>query len=286
MIRSGALTAGLVLLLVVPAAAQVPQVEIVAPDNLALTYDGSESSRGSVWVRNGTDAAFAPRFRASVEKADGAAKPLEVVVVDDAGEEVSQAHDVRAHDVTRYRLFLRASPKSELADASGELVVSGGDDVDSLSLSVAKKAFADKGVTGALLFPLAPAFVLVLLGGLLAIVGKKIDLFDSLTSDLDYSKSFASTLTAVGALLGTVIAASVLPEETTTLSKAAFVALNLIFGVGVVVAGLVYATFHRGVWTDVKPEGRRRADTPAAQAGGHGRRLSRRLAHHRVGRVR
>jgi hypothetical protein len=207
-----------------------------------------------VWVRNGTDAAFAPRFRASVEEADGRAEPLDVVVVDDAGEEVSQAHDVRAHDVTRYRLFLRAPPKSEPADASGELVVSGGDDVDSLSLSVAKKAFADKGVTGALLIPLAPAFVLVLLGGILAVARKEIGLFDSLTSDLDYSKSFASTLTAAGALLGTVIAASVLPEETTTLSKAAFVALNLIFGVGVVVAGLVYTAFQRGVWTDVKPE--------------------------------
>ena len=270
MFRSGALIAALALVLAVPAAAQVPEVAIVAPDNMALTYDADETSTDSVWVRNGTDAAFAPRFRASVEMADGTAERLDVVVVDDAGEAVSQAHDVRAHDVTRYRLFLRAPPKSELADASGELVVSGGDNVDSLTLSVAKKAFADKGVTGALLFPLAPAIVLVLLGALLAVVGKEIDLFDSLTSELDYSKSFASTLTAAGALLGTVIAASVLPEETTTLSKAAFVALNLTFGVGVIVAGLVYAAFQRGVWTDVKPE--KVGAKPKTPAAHHGRR--------------
>jgi hypothetical protein len=168
---------------------------------------------------------------------------------------VSQAHDVRAHDVTRYRLVVRASPKSELADASGELVVSGGDEVDSLSLSVAKKAtFADKGVTGALLYPLAPAFVLVLLGGVFAGVrGEWSDLVGVLPADVD-SKSFASTLTAVGALLGTVIGAGVLPEETTTLSRAAFVALKLISGVGVVVAALVYAALEWPVWTDVEPK--------------------------------
>jgi hypothetical protein len=168
---------------------------------------------------------------------------------------VSQAHDVRAHDVTRYRLVVRASPKSELADASGELVVSGDDEVDSLSLSVAKKAtFADKGVTGALLYPLAPAFVLVLLGGAFAGVrGEWSDLVGVLPADVD-SKSFASTLTAVGALLGTVIGAGVLPEETTTLSRAAFVALKLISGVGVVVAALVYAALEWPVWTDVEPK--------------------------------
>jgi hypothetical protein len=86
MIRSGVLIVALILLLVEPAAGQMPQVEIVAPDNLALTYDGGESSTRSVWVRNGTDAAFAPRFRPSVETADGAPKRLDVVVVDDSGQ--------------------------------------------------------------------------------------------------------------------------------------------------------------------------------------------------------
>jgi hypothetical protein len=100
---------------------------------------------------------------------------------------------------------------------------------------------------------LVPAFILVLAGGLLAILGRETGWKTALPADLDFSTSFASTLTAVQALLGTVIAASVLPEQTTTLSQAAFIALNLIFGAGVVVAGLVYAALQVPKWTDVDP---------------------------------
>ena len=55
-------------------------------------------------------------------------------------------------------------------------------------------------------------------------------------AEFDFSKSFASTLTAVGALLGTIISAGVLPEETVNLSKGAYVGLNLTFGIAIVIA--------------------------------------------------
>ena len=66
--------------------------------------------------------------------------------------------------------------------------------------------------------------------------------------EFDFSKSSASTLTVVGALLGTAIAAGVLPEDTGSPSKEAFTALNLLFGVGVVVAGVVYAALPNKMW--------------------------------------
>ena len=56
-----------------------------------------------------------------------------------------------------------------------------------------------------------------------------------------YSESWASSLTLVGALLGTVLAASVLPEKLDLFSKAGYSAFNVFFGMLVLVAPLAYA---------------------------------------------
>lgn len=55
-----------------------------------------------------------------------------------------------------------------------------------------------------------------------------------------FSDSWASNLTAVGVLLGTVVAASVLPENPHLLTKTQYGALNLYFGMLVVVAAFLY----------------------------------------------
>jgi len=55
----------------------------------------------------------------------------------------------------------------------------------------------------------------------------------------DFSKSWGSNLTVVGALLGTILAAGALPD-TTSLSKQTYAGLNLLFGVLILVAPLVY----------------------------------------------
>ena len=49
----------------------------------------------------------------------------------------------------------------------------------------------------------------------------------------------------MGAVLATIIAASVLPEETVNLSKAGFVGLNLTFALAIPVAGIVYAAVQK-----------------------------------------
>jgi hypothetical protein len=60
-----------------------------------------------------------------------------------------------------------------------------------------------------------------------------------------YSESWATSLTLVGALLGTVLGAGVLPEKLDLFSKAGYSAFNVLFGMLVLVAPLVYAAAQR-----------------------------------------
>lgn len=56
----------------------------------------------------------------------------------------------------------------------------------------------------------------------------------------DFTTSFASSITAVGALLGTVLSAQVLPHDTELLTKAEYAGLNVLFGALVVLAPFIY----------------------------------------------
>jgi hypothetical protein len=61
-----------------------------------------------------------------------------------------------------------------------------------------------------------------------------------------FSKSWASTLTAGGALLGTILSTTaVIPKSTKLLSSAAFAGLNLLFGFIILVAPLLFSAFAR-----------------------------------------
>lgn len=249
------LLAAVLLVLLAPGVseAQTLGLDIVQPEQLALTFDDRESSKASVWVRNTTDRRGTPVFQANVENSEGNASRIAVVLLD-GQDKPTTAQALPARSVRRYRLLVRSSGKPAPEDVSGLLIVRGVGAPGSIPLAVGKKkAFADQGVTAALLWPLLPAALLILLAGALAIHGTT-TLRSPLPADLDFKTSFASTVTAAGAVLATVIAASVLPEETATLSKEAFVALNLVFGIAVVVAGLVYAALQRPVWVDAKKE--------------------------------
>jgi hypothetical protein len=62
----------------------------------------------------------------------------------------------------------------------------------------------------------------------------------------DFSKSWASTLTIVGAVLGTILSASgVVPATTKYLTHGSYAALNLLFGIVVVLAPFVYRALGR-----------------------------------------
>ncbi len=62
----------------------------------------------------------------------------------------------------------------------------------------------------------------------------------------DFSKSWASTFTVVGALLGTILSSLVLPETPERFSKATLAGMNLVFGVAILLAPLIFALSQTG----------------------------------------
>ena len=79
-------------------------------------------------------------------------------------------------------------------------------------------------------------------------VGDKGGLADKLGPvDWDFSKSWASNLTVFSALLGTILAAGVLPTDTSAARKATYAGLNLLFGLGILIGPFLYTAFQTGV---------------------------------------
>jgi hypothetical protein len=65
----------------------------------------------------------------------------------------------------------------------------------------------------------------------------------------DFSKNFAANLTLVGALLATILAAGVLPDDTSYLPKATYGVLSVLFGIVVLVAPLAFLAFQKPTGT-------------------------------------
>jgi hypothetical protein len=240
-----------------------PQLEIVAPDELALK---ASSADASIWLRNPTDAPILPRLSASLEDHDGAAvseAAAQVVVIDDADAEIApdSVPPVPARSVSRYRVLLEGSAIED--GVSGELIASADGLVSGVTtLSVAARADYDVDSNLVLGIPLLLAVVIMALAWTGA--GRPSAKAPLGALDLDFTKSFASTLTAVGALLGTIVAAGVLPDDTQHLTSDAYVALNLVFGVAIVVAALIYASVQRATWDDL-PDTRPKQQTRKQQ---------------------
>ena len=233
----------------------MPELEFVSPTEIKLTATGEESAKTSVWLRNESTEDVRPVFSASMEEKDGTAVSpgqVRVVLVDDAGSEIAPdaVSPLPANGVGRYRLMLKGSGVG--TDISGQLVATAaGVAPASVGISVSKKTVLNRGVNTALLAPFVLAAIVVFIAWAITLVPFNEPLPKL---DLDFKESFASTLTAVGALLGTVISASVLPEDTVNMSKEAFTALNLLFGVAVVAAGLFYSAMQKPEWVTNKDD--------------------------------
>jgi hypothetical protein len=223
------------------AVAQNPELTFVAPESLTAELSGSTSDDVSVWLKNGSGQTVTPSFSTVLENGDG--EPVNSKVEISSG----SAKSLDAYEVERYRVHLLNGSKS-----SGELVASAdGVAPAAISIAVAPKLPDGRGVTGVLLISLAVAFLVTLICAAWIFIRKNVKLTAPLGSaELDFSKSFASTLTAVGAVLGTIISAGVLPEETVQLSKTDFTGLNLTFGLAIVVAGVVYSMVQKIVPDD------------------------------------
>jgi hypothetical protein len=224
------------------ATAQEPELAFVGADEgLTAELTGSRSDDLSVWLKNTSDRVVTPSFAVVLENKSG--EPVNSKVEVSGG----RTAPLSAYDVGLYRIHLVDGTSSK-----GELVASAaGVSPASVSIAVGKKLPVGRGVNGVLLGSLGLAFLVTLICAAWIFIRKNVKLTAPLGSvELDFSKSFASTLTAVGAILGTIISAGVLPEQTVNLSKTGFTGLNLTFGLAIVVSGVVYSMVQRIVPDD------------------------------------
>jgi hypothetical protein len=100
-----------------------------------------------------------------------------------------------------------------------------------------------KGITVAHLvfISLAVAGLFVAIRWLVPWETTRVDLLKRMGSPgWDFTSSWASNFTVVGAVLGTILGAGVLPDQTHLFPKGSYSALNLLFGVVTVLAPIAY----------------------------------------------
>lgn len=212
------------------------ELQVVEPDKLTLT--GSDPT-ATLWLRNTGTQDVTPEFRFLGEDADHE---------EDERPASAEGDPVAGGSVGRFRVTINGAASDPV---SGTLVATAtgvaGAAVD--TTIAPSPLLAGTSVETALLAPLLVAFVVVALWGWSALGDKRGNETIGLGSVLpgaDWGKSsYATTLTAGGALLATIVSAGVLPDATVTLSKTSYTALALLFGVLVTVAGIFYGAFTR-----------------------------------------
>jgi hypothetical protein len=218
------------------ASAQTAGLEIVEPETVAFTASDGSTKATSVWVKNSTSNSVTPTFDVVAEDGDG--DPIDGLSV-----QVEGSTAVGAGRVGRIRLSVDGVDSG--TKGTGQLVARAeGVAPGSIPASISPEPTILAGADDPLWIPLIMVF------GVFALALARANGITNIgnpipTVGFDFAKSFATSLTTVGAVFGTVLAAKVLPGETTTLSKEAFTALNVLFAVSVVVAGIVPAVSHK-----------------------------------------
>jgi hypothetical protein len=224
-------------------------LQVVAPENLALSVNAGkhETEAVTIWLRNATRASVRPKFSAQLEDTDSTAGD----VVSVAPEKGSAFRAVPGKDVEHYRVVLHGVDDSN--NSSGELVISA-DGSESRRASTPTPATIGVTVTAerdyggtyywVLFGPAVVALLLVAIGWHNAENPPKAGEVIS-PANFSYSSGFASTLTVIGALLGTIIAAGILPSDTSHLAGSAYKALNIIFGALIASAVLIVSAFQK-----------------------------------------
>lgn len=201
-------------------------VTVVSPDAVQTT-PGAEAT---LILRNETGS----RVKAELSVV-GSGDTVTVRTADGTAEVTLEAFAVSRVDLTF------ATDQAE-ADTTGVLVVraDGGAPSAVPFALAAHKTFRDETLW-LLLVPLILAIFLV--GFTVLVIGLSPRRLDDQMGSVEwsFSDSWASNLTLAGALLGTVLAAGVLPEETSLLPQPGYAALNLFFGLLVLVAPIVYS---------------------------------------------
>jgi hypothetical protein len=229
------------------AAAQTgPSLQFSDEDELVVTLPGKgKSTTASVVVENQTGESIQLEFAVLLEDEDGDA-------TNSIGVAPSDGATLDPHQTGRFELTFSAAEST--GELSGELVaraMEAGPAVRALRLK--ESAGLASWFNGVIFVPLIFAALFICARWALLDV-KEAKLTHRLgPANWDFSGSWASTLTVLGALAGTILSAGVLPEETERLTKASYTALNLIFGILIVFAPVVYAATRRPKETTLRP---------------------------------
>jgi hypothetical protein len=203
-----------------PPARAEPALTILQPESLALkAHDGDAAT---VTVRNETGKPVTAQVLLELDEGTGTVEPASITL--------------GAYEVKGFPFGVTADEPDR--DTSGMLVIQPDDAAAAaVPITVEPDRPYDWPVSLVIYVPFALALVVVLV-----CVGSVRDLGAQLgPANWDYSQSWATTLTVIGGFLGTVLGASVLPDETELLPRNAYGALNLAFALLVLVAPLVYA---------------------------------------------
>jgi hypothetical protein len=206
---------------------------IISPTSLSLTASGKKSSTRTVIVSNDGNAVDDLRF---------STVPTGKVKVEVSHQKIG-AFAVRNFSV-------KLTPTKSDPTFKGSLTVGGnGVAPGAIALSLSPSKSAPNWLYFLLIGTALAALVVVVLRYCVFWVAQETSRRPKLTTPLgpvnwDFSKSWASNLTVVGALLGTILAAGVLPDET-AVTKATYAGLNLFFGILILVAPLAYVAMQR-----------------------------------------
>jgi hypothetical protein len=238
------------------AAGQEAELTFVDPDELAFALPSDDFK--TVWLRS--DSVAGPvEWRLLVDKGGASEATLREATTTRRGAalEVEGDEEIGVDSVERYAVHIRGLSTDDVEGAQLVARVPGAAPA-SIEASISAKSDFEPTLNVVLLAPLGIALVLLFFRGL-SVNGGFGGTVGSV--DLDFSKSFATTLTAVGALLGTILSEDLLDDSTAGVSKEGFQALNLTFGVLILVAPLVYLLFQRQKTTTKQVNGKTEEET-------------------------
>ena len=212
------------------APAEPAQIEVVTQDALSVkAKQGEDTAKASLSILNPGDNAIPIRVEVQAATSENiGVKSVEPLRVTPGGTLVT----VRLEGLSE----LKRDP------VEGQLVVTGGPQPIARAFSITPAPQPDEDWPAWILRGSLAAFVaLMAVVALIALLRGEIGLLGNRAPGPKWSfDSWATTLTAAGAVLGTVLGSATLPEIPRQISKADLVGLNLLFGALVVVGPFAF----------------------------------------------
>lgn len=206
-------------------AAATPPVTVVSPATLTVPAAGAEPM--TVMLRNDRSHDVTLRLTTLLDQGSATVTPDQATIA--------------AYTVSSLGITITADTSDR--DATGEVVFTAAGAPPAVLPLVVQPQKSYNDAAAVLIFvPLLAAIALVSV--LFAVVDVKAPFGPA---NWDYSQSWATTLTVVGAFLGTVLGAGVLPDNLLLFSKAGYSGFNLLFGLLVLLAPLVYAAAQKRI---------------------------------------